>query len=168
MSTYNAEAKEAAFKAWRKSGQNMEATLRELRKLGYMGISKPTLYAWKDEHNWEARAARADVEEHGVKDMDLNVEEMVIKDLLKQKKKYDNYFETLDEKTIDTQATYAYASLLKTIRDIQAKGGGADKATVILEVMNELVTYLMENDKDLAKRFDEHIEKFAARIKAKA
>lgn len=166
MKSYKKEARDNAFKTWRRCGQNVEETLRELKKQGY-SISKPTLYDWMAKYQWEDRAARADAEEQKVKDTDLSSEERVIADLIKQKEKYDLYFETLGPKEIDTNATYAYASLLKTIHGIQTKGG-ADKAASFLDFMNELVGYLMESDKDLAKRFDEHIEKFAARMKARA
>ena len=165
MPNYSSDAKDTAFKTWRKCGQNIEETLRELRKLGYMGISRPTLYAWKVEYQWEDRAARADAEERKVKDADLTPDDRAVLDLIRQKEKYEAYFATLQENQIDHQATYAYTSLVKTIKDIQSKGTG-DRASLYIEFMGELVDYLMETDKELAKAFDPHIEKFTARIKS--
>jgi hypothetical protein len=164
MPSYNSEAKDKAFKAWRRCGQNMEETLREMNKLGYAGITRPTLYAWKDEYQWEDRAARADTQERKVNDAELSPDARAVLDLTKQKEKYERYFETLPPNQIDHQATYAYTSLVKTIKDIQSKGS-CDKAAVIIEVMGELVDFLVEKDKELAKAFDPYIEKFMARLK---
>ena len=159
------EVKEIAFKTWRKCGQNFEETLRELGKLGYQGITRQTLYAWRDKYQWGERAARADAQEQKIKDTDLAPEERAVLDLVKQKEKYERYFESLPPNQVDHQATYAYTALVKTIKDIQSKGAG-DRASLYIEFMGELVDYLMENDKELAMAFDPHIEKFTARIKS--
>jgi predicted nucleotide-binding protein (sugar kinase/HSP70/actin superfamily) len=113
-----AESRELAFRCYQKCGGNVEATLRELEKEG-LKLSKPTLYDWMEKFNFKARLKNADAVVQEAADIKQHYREKILADLKKQKERYDKFFEGLAESQIDTQATYAYNSLCKTISDIQ-------------------------------------------------
>ena len=115
------ENQELAFRTWRACGQNIELTIRTLKRDHGLPISKPTLYDWIDKFNWKDRAARADAEEQKADDAQMSFEEKMLADLVKQKEKYERYFETLKEGVTDNQATYAYTALVRLIADIKKK-----------------------------------------------
>ena len=118
--SYKKEAIDIAFKIWRSLGQNIEGTIRELKKQGYMGISKPTIYDWMEKYAWQARATRADTAEQEVDDIQMSFEETLIKSLVDRKKAYEEYFEKTPS-VIDHQAQYAFAGIIKTLFDIKTK-----------------------------------------------
>jgi hypothetical protein len=113
-----AESRELAFSCYRKCGGNVEATLRGLEKEG-LKLSKPTLYEWMEKYNFKERLKNADAVAQEASDAKIQYREKILLDLKKQKERYDKFFESLAENAIDTQATYAYNSLCKTISDIQ-------------------------------------------------
>jgi flagellar biosynthesis/type III secretory pathway protein FliH len=113
-----AESRELAFQCYRKTGGNVEAALRECEKEG-LKLSKPTFYDWMEKYNFKERLKNADAVVGEAKDLDAHYREKILLDLKKQKERYDAYFETLSAAQVDTQATYAYNSLCKTISDVQ-------------------------------------------------
>lgn len=125
------EARETAFQCYRECGGGIEAAVRALKKKGY-SISKPTLYDWIEKFNFKERLAAADEKMREAKDAGLTTEAALLADLKRQKDKYEKYFESLGN-TIDNQAQYAYANLIKTIIDLirkpVAKEDGKKKLT---------------------------------------
>ncbi len=120
--SFVAENRELAYTVWRECGQNMEMTLRKLRGEHGMKLSKPTLYAWREKYDWKGRAARAEAEERKAEAVrELSFEEKMIADLVRQKEKYEQYFESLGASPPDNQATYAYTGIVKAIIDIKKK-----------------------------------------------
>jgi hypothetical protein len=113
-----AESRELAFQCYRKTGGNVEAALRECEKEG-LKLSKPTFYDWIEKFNFKDRLKKADAVANAAKDIKEHYREKILRDLKKQKERYDAYFESLSANQIDTQATYAFNSLCKTISDVQ-------------------------------------------------
>lgn len=52
----------------------------------------------------------------------LTIEERMIRDLLRQKRRYEKYFKTLKEH-VDNQAQTAYTNIIKTIVELSRKAG---------------------------------------------
>ena len=114
-----AETKELSYKVWREHGQNLSETERVLNgELGYV-ISRQSLHAWKAEYDWENRAARAEAETKRLEKDSTG--DSLLSFSIKQKQKYEAYFESLPVGKIDNNAVYAYNSILKTILDIREK-----------------------------------------------
>ena len=160
----NLEAREAAFQAYRECGGNIEAAVRALKKKGY-SLSKPTLYDWMEKYNFKERLAEADSKAQEAKDVGLTTEAMLLVDLTRQKKKYETYFEGLGN-TIDNQAQYAYANLIKTIIDVKARTA-SDKAGLYLEFLRELVAYMVAHDQEAAQAIERHLDGFSDYAKGK-
>ena len=141
--SYMAETIETAYRTWRKCGQNVELTLRELAKQGYP-ITKPTIYEWVERYAWKERATRAEAEEQKAADTArIDATDKLISDLEKQKAKYDRFFESLGECGVDNQATYAYTTLVKTIAEIRKKASEKpDIYAMAPVVMDEFVKFI--------------------------
>lgn len=116
--SYIVENRELAFKVYCEEGGNIEATLRRLEKEG-LKLSKPTFYAWTRKFNFEERLKNIDAVRQLVKDSQISFEERMMNDLMKQKDKYEAYFETISG--IDNQAQYAYTNIVKTIIELSRK-----------------------------------------------
>jgi len=113
------ETRKLAYQTWRECGQNLSETHRKMNgELGYV-ISRQTLHEWKTKYDWEGRAARAEAEEKHL--ADATSDEALLLVLLKQKKKYEEYFDSLELGKVDNQAVYGYNSILKMILDIRSK-----------------------------------------------
>lgn len=163
--SYQTETREDAYKTWRECGQNVEQTIRTLKKKGYL-ITKPTLYDWIEKYGWKERAARAEAEEQKAKDAVISHDTKVIADLEKVKGRYDRYFETLGENAIDNQAMFAYTGIIKSIEEIKTKTG-AYKATLFLDFMRDLIEYLSKNDQGALTSIEENFDDFIAFAKGK-
>lgn len=109
---------EEIYKVWKECGQNLSATERELKKLGY-SATRQTISKWVKEEGWAERAAREAAEAEKLEK--ASSEDGVLLELISQKDKYIEYFRTLPAGKIDTQATYAYVSLVNAIRDYRIK-----------------------------------------------
>lgn len=160
------ETKELAYETWKACGQNLSEAHRKLNgDLGYV-ISRQSLHEWKTKYDWEGRAARAEAEEKHI--ADATSDEALLAVLLKQKKKYEVYFDAQPVGTVDNQAVYGYNSILKTIVNIRPKGDGAaiDRPKIFLEDLEWIARALQETDpeglKILARNFDALTVKFKA------
>jgi hypothetical protein len=158
------ETRELAYQTWRECGQNLSETHRKMNgELGYV-ISRQSLHEWKTRYDWEGRAARAEAEEKHL--AEATSDEALLVVLLKQKKKYEEYFDSLELGKIDNQAVYGYNSILKTIVDIRPKGEAAeiDRAKIFLENLKWIAQALQDIDpegfKVLARNFDHLTVKF--------
>jgi molybdopterin converting factor small subunit len=143
-----AESRELAFTTYRECGGNVEMTLRELKKKGF-SLSKPTFYEWMEKFNFRERLGKADAIVQEANDAKQNYREKILLDLKKQKDRYDKYFGTLVEAQVDTQATYAYNSLCKTISDIQRDlDSKPDLFRMAPIVMDEFVRFIKKTVKE--------------------
>lgn len=153
------EIKEKAFQTWRKNGRSPERTVKELRDQGHM-VTRQSIDTWKNERDWEGRAAKADAVEQEAKDPELTGEERMVAALAKQAKRYEEYFETLTPKEMDSQAVYAYTNLISTLQAIRQKTG-AYKAELFIDYMKDLIGWLSKNDPEsvpaIERNFDEFI-----------
>ena len=147
-----AESRELAFRCYHKCGGNVEAALRELEKEG-LKLSKPTLYEWIEKFNFKERLKNADAVVQEAADIKAHYREKILADLKKQKERYDKFFESLSEGQIDTQATYAYNSLCKTISDIQRDlDSKPDLFRMAPVVMDEFVRFVKKVVKEQASQ----------------
>ena len=162
-----AETKELAYKVWREHGQNLSETERVLNgELGYV-ISRQSLHAWKTEYDWENRAARAEAE--GKRLEEESTGDSLLAFSLKQKQKYEAYFESLPVGKIDNSAVYAYNNILSKILDIRqrtetSQALAVDRPRVFLEDMEFVASVLKEIDpeglKILSRNFDQVVKRF--------
>ena len=159
--SYAATAHEAAYQAWRACGQNIEATVRELRKQGYL-ITKPTLLDWREKFTWRERAARAEAKEQEAKDARLGVRDKALASLQKRKEQYDTYLDSLTEGTApDNQALFAYTGIIKTITELEMKTA-AFKAACFLDFMRDLVDWLSKHDPDAVPVIERNLDDYSA------
>lgn len=156
-----------AYRVWRECGQNVEQTLRRLRKIpdGFP-LSKPTLIEWREKYDWIARAARAEAEEQRANDAVVGAEGKAITALEKIQQNYETYFETLGTTKVDNQAMFAYTGVVKSIMEIKMKAG-AYKAAVFIEVMKDLIEWLSKNDPDAVGVIERNFDDLASWAKEK-
>lgn len=162
-----AKSRERAYEVWRQCGQNITETAKVLKHDHDYDISRQSLHAWKDKYDWEARAARAEAENK--QQIESTSDDALLTVILKQKKKYENYFDSLALGTVDNQAVYAYNNILKTLLDIRERISGGtiidiDRPKIFLEDMEFIASTLQEIDpqglKVIAGSFDTIIERF--------
>ena len=116
--SFIAENREIAFKRYCENGGNIEGTIRALKKDG-LNLSKPTFYDWLKKYNFEERRLKVDMERQKARDSQISFEAKMLNDLVRQKEKYEAYFE--QNPVLDNQATYAYTGIIKTIIDVKKK-----------------------------------------------
>lgn len=147
-----AESRQLAFDIYKKCGGNVEAALRDLEKEG-LKLSKPALYEWIEKFNFKDRLKNADAVTHEAADIKRQYREKILIDLKKQKDRYDKYFESLGENQIDTQATYAFNSLCKTISEVQKDiDSRPDLFRMAPLVMDEFVKFVKKAVKEQASQ----------------
>ena len=155
------EIKEKAFQLWRKNGQSPTKVVRMLQEQGH-AVTRQTIDAWMNdpECDWKGRAARADAVEQQAKDPELTGEERMIAALTRQAQRYEEYFDTLTVKSMDSQAVYAYTNLITTIQSIRQKTA-AYRAEVFLDFLKELIDWLAKNDPDSVVAIEKNFDDFA-------
>lgn len=116
--SYITENRELAFKRYCENGGNIEGAIRALQKDG-LKLSKPTFYDWLKKYNFEERRTKVDMERQKARENQISFEDKMLNDLVRQKEKYEKYFEATD--LLDNQATYAYTGIIKTIIDVKKK-----------------------------------------------
>lgn len=165
---YEPEIKEFAYTVWRESGQNMDDCSRALNgKYGYV-ISRATLLNWRKKYDWERRSAQADAEERLLA-RDSSYPSLLLA-LIKRKQKYDEYFDSLPVSRIDTQAVYAYSSIIKQIVNIQVQrksedAGSADHARIFLENLEFIVQVLKTSDPEGVKAINRNFDRIMSKYK---
>lgn len=156
------EFREKAFQAYRECGGNIEGSIKKLKAWGH-SASKPTFYALIEKFNFKERLATVDVKTREAKDAALTTEERLLTDLMRQKDKYERYFESIGT-AIDNQAQYAYTSLVTTIVSIKAKLG-ADRQAMALQFLKDTVLFLQKEDPDAVPVIEKNLDAFAAFMK---
>ena len=126
------ETREFAYTVWRECGQNLSECHREMNgEHGYV-ISRQSLHEWKTKYDWEGRAARTDAEKSMM--IDAASDDAILAPLLKQKTKYEDYFDSLPIGKVDNQAVYGYNAILKTMIEIKQKIEDRKKAGEIEDI----------------------------------
>jgi hypothetical protein len=159
------ETKELAYATWKACGQNLSEAHRKLNgDLGYV-ISRQSLHEWKTRYDWEGRAARSEAEEKHLKD--ATSDEALLAVLLKQKKKYEAYFDAQPVGTVDNQAVYGYNSILKTVVNIRPRGEAADidRPKLFMEDIEFIAGILKEIDPEALKAFGRNFDTIVQRFK---
>ncbi len=168
--TYTPERHALAFRVWRESHQNESETLRRLRKEYDWPLSRQTLYDWRDEESWIARATALEAEEARTKRAQMLDRAGILADLTLQKERYESYFADLSAKTppeVDTKATQAYSNLARVILQIKSQmedGAGLDKLALALEVMRHLGDFVRDDHPEHAQALLEVLEPFGERL----
>lgn len=138
-----AENMELAFQTYRACGGNVTETVRRLEAKGFP-VSRQTLYGsgekngedgWIKKFRWDERMAAADAEKQRSEASVVNIQTKFLADLIRQKEKYDAYFDSITD--VDNQAMYAYTNLVKIICEI-------DRKKIIAKTADE-VTQLTKN-----------------------
>lgn len=161
--SYQAEAREAAYAAWRTCGQNITLTIKALKKKGFI-ISAPTLYDWAEKYTWKDRAARAEAEEQKAGDAVINAEGRALGSLEKVQSRYEKYFESLGDAGIDNQAMFAYTGIIKSITEIKIKTG-AFRASLFVDFMRDLIDWMSKNDPGSVDAIERNFDDFVAYAK---
>ena len=163
------DMKQIAYDTWRGCGQNLVETERRLKAEHNFKVTRQTLASWRDEYDWEGRAARAEAEEKTIAESADISDNALLASLLKQKANYERYFETLPANRIDNQAVYAYSNLLKKIVDIRPKEDGGtvdiDRPKLFLEDIQFIAQVLKEIDPEGLKVFARNYDAVVARFK---
>ncbi len=165
-----AEARDLAYRTWCESGQNLSETERKLNRDG-LPVTRQTLAEWREKYDWPGRAARAECAEAD-KAAALTDDALILA-LLAQKKRYEDYFESLVRGQIDNQALYAYSNILKTLVDFSNKKRSevveVDRPAVFLEDLQFVAETLREIDpeglKVFARSFDTIVSKFKDKLR---
>ena len=93
------ETRELAYSVWCECGQNLSECHRKMNgEHGYV-ISRQSLHEWKTKYDWEGRAARVEAEKMMM--ADATSDDAILATLLKQKTKYENYFDGLEVGKVD-------------------------------------------------------------------
>lgn len=131
------------------------------------GVSIAQVQRWAEKYEWRKKKEERKCETLKAQaEVRSPIREKILLDLKKQKERYDKYFEALGENEINTQATYAHATLCKTISDIQKDLDSKavqriDHPQLFLDFMRDLVIFLKDRDPaalaELEKNFDEFI-----------
>ncbi|HRR41015.1 MAG TPA: hypothetical protein P5244_07255 [Syntrophales bacterium] len=162
--SYMADNRELTYRTWRECGQNIELTIKTLKDREGLPITKPTIYSWIEKYNWKERAARAEVEEQKVNDVIVSDAGKILADLEKQKAKYERFFDSLGDLSIDNQAMYAYTSLVKTIVEIKARIA-AYKSDLFTEFLRDLIEWLSKNDPGSMTAIEHNFDDFVTYAK---
>jgi transposase len=129
-----------------------EKTYEEISKES--GVSIAQVQRWADKYGW--KKSKEDLKRERLKaqsEARSVVREKILLDLKKQKERYDAFFESLDPKQIDTQATYAYNSLCKTISEIQKDlDSKPDLLRMAPYVMDEFVKFVKKAEKETSNQ----------------
>ncbi|SPD73803.1 hypothetical protein PITCH_A1980006 [uncultured Desulfobacterium sp.] len=163
-----AETKELAYKVWRDHGQNLSETERVLNgEMGYV-ISRQSLHAWKTEYDWEGRAARAEAEERLLERE--SEADLLLLNCIKQRQRYETYFETLPVGTVDNNAVNTYNNILRNILNIRQKMETGqtvdfDRPKIFLEDMQFIAGVLQEIDPEGLKVFSRNFDQIVKRFK---
>jgi hypothetical protein len=132
MANVPAETLELAYKTFRECGQNLSETHRKMNgELGYV-ISRQSLHEWKTKYDWEGRAARAEAETQYL--VEATTDKALLLPLIKNKKKYEDYFDSQPIGSMDTQAIHGYNATIKMIMDIRSKSAKVVADDVAKEV----------------------------------
>ncbi len=158
-----AEIKERAYRIWKKTGQNTQETEKRL-KAQQIAVSRQTIAKWREQFGWEARDARELAAEKETTD-ELS-QKGILRSLLKQKQRYEEYFEIAQIGEIDVQATYAYAGILKTILQIQEKAESFSIEAFSI-FFKDIINFFSLKDAEISTAISNHFDEFMQHIKGK-
>jgi hypothetical protein len=126
---YDTSVRELAFELWYKHGGNDSETVRALKAEDYV-ITRKTVGEWREKYGWKERAARLDAVKQTAADRALSFEEELLRDLISQKKRYDDYFASASTDKPDTQAMFVYMQVVKQIKELNKEIKPKDKKQI--------------------------------------
>ena len=141
-SKYSNDIKEKAFFYWYEVRSDTD-TVQRLKQEGYI-VTRQTIAAWRNKYDWHGRADKIDIKKQAARDESISFEEGLLADMLKQKERYDNYFDNLDSNKVDNQAMFVYKQLCDKIVVLKNKiKPKQEKKTVALK--NEDIEEIRKN-----------------------
>lgn len=156
--------RELAFKAWCQTGRNLVKTVKVLSRDHGYDITRQSLAKWRDDYEWERRAAALEIEEQ--ERLDAMSDTSILNSLLARRRQYEEYFDTLGPGQIDNQAQYGLNSVLKTLIDIR-KESGHFKVEEFGAFFRDLVAFLRKEDPEAATAVARNFDSFTAYIRKK-
>lgn len=159
-----ANRRELAYRLWRENGQSIVSTVKALEKEYGYEITRQSLSKWRDEYDWEERAARAEAAEK--ERASATSDSSIMDSLLKRREQYEAYFESLPLGQVDNQAVYGYNSVLKTILDVR-KETAVFKVDEFAKFFRELIEFLKSSDPDAASIVAANFDEFTNFIRMK-
>lgn len=164
MDELQTRRRETAYKTWVETGQNLVKTVKILSRDHGYDISRQSLAKWRDDYNWERRAAASEIEEK--ERTDAMSDASIINSLVRRRKSYEEYLEALPPGKVDNQAQYAFNSVLKTLIDVR-KETGQFKVNEFGLFFRDLVEFLRDEDPEGAEILARNFDSFSSHIRSK-
>lgn len=119
---YDAKQRQLAYSVWYAANRNATEALRRLDADYGWALSRTAIFDWMAEENWGARADAQDADARRHAEQETLGRKGILVSLLRQKERYDRYFEGLEAGgDMDHAATSAYTQLLRVIDTYQGK-----------------------------------------------
>ena len=137
---YAQHERELAYRVWRQAGANMAETLRVLDNEHDWPLSRQTLFDWRDQLGWPARAAAEEAEAARRQRSEQLDRSAMLAGIDLQLQRYEEAFgaDAAAGRAPDPRGISAYANLarlrLSTLRDIEG-GAGVDRLELAMEVL---------------------------------
>ncbi len=170
MTVGGADICKRAEEIWRACGKNISETARRLNADPGVNVSRTTVARWREKHGWEtAEAADGLVPKESPKANGDDVQaaltdEFLLSALIRQKARYERYFESLPPDEFDGKALSTYAGILKRIIEIRKETGGF-KADTFGRFFSMLIDYLRDRDAAATAVLAKHFDGFAAHLR---
>jgi hypothetical protein len=127
---YDAKQRQLAYSVWYAANRNATEALRRLEADYGWPLSRTAIFDWMAEENWGARADAQDADARRAAEQEQFGRKGILVSLLRQKERYDSYFQELDAaREMDHAATSAYTQLLRVIDTYQGKTVDKDAET---------------------------------------
>lgn len=110
--------RELAYRVWCENGQHIKKTVDALNKQHDFGITRQSLAKWRDEYDWENRAARAERAANEIED--ACSDEAMLSSLVEERDRIKTYLNSLAPGVKpDPQLIHALKGVVQTIQDIK-------------------------------------------------
>jgi len=167
MASYSPRAIEEFYQAWARH-RKLDPALEELRRQ-YPSLSRPTLKKYRDELEWEERAAKADAFAQRLEQEANDVELALLSDLKALAEKKSAHLRTT--KSLDNQDLFAYLKIANQISQITNRRRTAeqkiDKPALFLELLEVEIKYLTEQgETELVEALAQHLDGMGKAIEA--
>jgi len=167
MASYSPRTVEEFYQVWARY-QKLDPALAELKKQ-YPHLARQTLKRYRDEYDWEERAAKADAFAQRLEQEANDVELALLDDLKALAEKKANYLR--NTKSIDNQDLFAYLKIANQISQItdrrRQSDHKVDRQAIFLELLEFLVKYLSDqSEAEVVEALGQHLEGIGKAIEA--
>jgi len=166
---YDREQHELAYRVWRQAAGNMSETLRRLDEDHDWPLSRQTLFDWRANMGWPARAAAEEAEAVRRQRAEQLDRSAMLAGIDLQLERYEEAFARAAAagEEPDPRGISAYANLarlrLSTLRDIET-GAGADRLELAMDVLREVGDLVRQEYPQHAAAWLEILEPAGARL----